>query len=80
METAVSHRVQVSVPVATLSAAADSAAAPRDQRAVAEAIAWAVVASAAEDAVAEAVAVVEEVGGDAMLWKKIAKRPGNRRP
>jgi hypothetical protein len=51
---AVSHRVRASVRAATHLVAADLAAALRDQPAVEEAIAWAAVASAVEDAAVEA--------------------------
>ena len=57
--------------------AADLAAPLRDQPAVEEAIAWAAVASAVEDAAVEE----EEVGGNGLSRKKIKSiqmRPGNR--
>jgi hypothetical protein len=67
---AVSHPVRASVRAATHLVAADLTAALRDQPAVGEAIAWAVVASAVEDAAAEVVVAVEEVGGNRLLEER----------
>ena len=71
-------RVRALVRAATLLVAPDLAALPlRDQPAVEEAIAWAAVASAVEDAVA----AEEEVGGNGLSRKKIKSIPmrrGNR--
>ena len=57
---AVSHRARALVRAATLSVAPDLAVALRDQPAVEEAIAWAAVASAVEDAAEEAEAADAE--------------------
>lgn len=62
MVIAVSHRVRALVRAATLLVAPDLAAALRDQPAVEEAIAWAAVALAEEDA---AVEEAEEAEADA---------------
>src|SRR5207248_9069333 len=71
-------RARALVRAATLLVAPDLAALPlRDQPAVEEAIAWAAVASAVEDAVA----AEEEVGGNRLSRKKIKSIPmrrGNR--
>ena len=72
---AVSHRFRTSVRVAAHLVATDLTAALRDQPAVEEAIAWAAVDSAVEDAAAE------EVGGNGLSRKKIKSIPmrrGNR--
>ena len=69
------------VRAATLLVAPELAAALRDQPAVEEAIAWAAVASAVEDAAVEAAAAAEEVGGNGLSRKKIKSIPmrrGNR--
>src|SRR5262245_21267508 len=68
--TAVSHRVRALVRAATLLVAPDLVPALRDQPAVEEAIAWAAAALAAEVAAVEAVAVVEEAGGNGRLREK----------
>jgi len=72
---AVFHRVRALVRAATLLVAPELAAALRDQPAVEEAIAWAAVASAVEDAAVEAVAAEEEVGGNGLSRKKIKSIP-----
>ena len=64
MVIAVSHRVRALVRAATLLVAPELAAALRDQPAVEEAIAWAAVASAVEDAAVEAAEEAEADAGD----------------
>ena len=75
-------RVRALVRAATLLVAPDLAALPlRNQPAIEEAIAWAAVASAVEDAAVEAAAAAEEVGGNGLSRKKIKSIPmrrGNR--